>query len=289
MPMPLNQRVRLAGHLGLRGPERPLFRHSARSIDPLDQLERFADLGFAGVQDNFLKLRPPAEQARMGRRMADLGLDLGCFANDPAEWNLPLWNGDDPAAAAMLRRNVESSIAAAARVGGGDAVCVTGYDPSRPRGVQIAAMIDNLRRFAEPARKGGLRLLVEPVADLWVPGLLVNNLADATAMVRAVDSPSVRLLFDVAHVRMTGEEIVPALAGCWDIVGGIQAADVPDRTDLGTGELDWPAILGWIADRGYTGLVEIEHEPAEDSMEGETRLVERLRRIDAMMHGAAAR
>lgn len=275
--------IRFAGHLGLRNPEAPLFAHSARSIAPLDQIDRLAELGFAGMFDIALKLRTPAEQSAIGSRLAQRGLDMGSFGSDPLHWNEPLWSRADEDARAALGKSVAASVETADRVGGGAVVCVTGLDPARTKETQIAGMVENLKRVADTAVRGGLTLLVEPVAEGWIPGLLVDRLADAAAIVRAVDHPSVRLIFDIAHVRMSGEgdDMTATLARHWDIVGGVQAADMPGRIDLGAGELDWTAILGWIADRSYAGLVEIEHEPIESSAEGEARLVEGLRRIEA--------
>lgn len=283
--------VQFAGHLGLRNPDAPLFAHGARSRAPLDQIERLAELGFAGVQDVALKLRPPEEQRAIGRRMVALGLAMGSFTGEPLLWNRPLWNRSDEEARTVLRQSVEASIAAADRVGGSSAICVTGLDPARPRVDQHAAMIDNLRRCGAQAARGGLVLLVEPVAAAWIPGLFVGTLAEAAAIVRAVDMPSVRLMFDIGHVALAGEgdDMPGVLAAHWDLVGGIQAADMPGRIDLGAGELDWPAILGWIAARGWPGLAEIEHEPLDPSIEGERRLVERLARIEAEVAAASVR
>jgi hypothetical protein len=67
-------RLRYAGHLGLHAPDIPLFRHSARSPAASDQIDFLADHGFAGVQDNFLELRSPAEQERIGAQIGRLGL-----------------------------------------------------------------------------------------------------------------------------------------------------------------------------------------------------------------------
>ena len=72
-----------------------------------------------------------------------------------------------------------------------------------------------------------------------------------------------------------------SLRDCWSVVGLVQAADVPGRVDLGAGTLDWPGILRWVRDRGYRGLIEIEHLPLEDSAAGEQRLLERLTVVDA--------
>ena len=42
--------MRYAAHLGLRAPDQPLFRHSARSVDPADQIAFLAEQGFAGPE-----------------------------------------------------------------------------------------------------------------------------------------------------------------------------------------------------------------------------------------------
>src|SRR5690606_17891345 len=70
-------------HLGLRGPDGPLFRHSAQSADPFDQIDFIADLGFAGVQDNYAALRPAEEQERVAAHAARHGLKMASFVHDP--------------------------------------------------------------------------------------------------------------------------------------------------------------------------------------------------------------
>lgn len=280
MAEPINHRLRLAGHLGLRSPDGPLFAHSARSPAARDQLDFLAEQGFAGVFDVFFKLRPEEEQAALGARMAELGLAMGTFNNDLAHWDQPLWSRRDATAQALIRASVETSIAAAARAGGGAAVCVTGSDPARSKASQLDAMIANLRAMAPLAEDAGLTLLIEPVAPDWIPGLLVDSLPTGVAIVEAVGSPAVRLLADTGHLAMMGEDVADALAAHWDAISGIQIADVPGRVEPGAGTLDWLAIFGAIADRGYAGLVEVELLTAQDSVAGEAHLLANLRRID---------
>lgn len=282
-------RLRYTGHLGLRAPDQPLFRHSARSADPVDQIVFLAEQGFAGVQDNFLKLRPVAEQERIGVALARYGLQMGSFNNNPLAWNRPLWSLADPAAQAELARDLEESIAAAARTGGRYLTCVTGMglrqgDPAEDaarHAAELQGMIENLRRLADRAAEGGCILCVEPVAAAWIPGLLVATLADALHVVHTVAHPAVKLLFDIAHVQTSEGDVLPRLRACWSDVALLQAADTPGRRDLGSGELDWPAILRFVREQAYAGLIEIEHLPAADSAEAENQLLRRLRAVDA--------
>lgn len=273
-------RMRYTAHLGLRAPDAPLFRHSARSPTAADQIAYIASLGFAGVQDNFLKLRSEDEQRQIGAELRRHNLAMGSFTNNPLGWNKPLWGSRDATARAELRHDLETSIAAAARVNGHITTCVTGIDPAEPRAEQIEAMIDNLAELADTAAFGGLLLCVEPIAPSWIPGMLVDNIGDALAIVREVDHPAVRLQFDFAHIQSSDGDVLKHLLACWDWIGAIQAADTPGRTDLGAGEIDWPAALRILREKNWHGLIEIEHMPQEESAAGEQELLRRLREID---------
>ncbi|WP_375196247.1 TIM barrel protein [Sphingobium sp.] len=268
--------LRLAGHLGLSAPDRPLLAHLGRSADPLDQIDALADHGFGGVQDLFLKLRPAAEQVATATQMARRGLRLSSFGGDPLHWNTPLWSAEDEGGRDALSESVALSCDLAQRFGGAAAVCVAGLDPGRSRPAQVAAMIENLKRHGEAAARAGLVLLVEPIAASRISGLLLDRLEDGLAMVQAVATPSVRLLFDVGHVAMMGRDVVHALSACRDAIGLIQIADVPGRIDPGLGQLDWPAIIGQIAAQRYDGLLELEFEPADPTAEGEAAMLARL-------------
>lgn len=267
----------VAGHLGLSSPDRPMLAHLARSTSPLDQLDALADHGFRGVQDLFLKVRSPAEQAAMADRMAARSLALSSFGGDPMHWNKPLWSTQDDVGRDALRASVAASAELATRFGGGGAVCVAGFDDQRPRPAQLAAMTENLKRHAEEAARSGLTLLVEPIAPSRIPGLLLDRLEDAVDMVRAVAMPSVRLLFDTGHVAMMGHDVPAAFAFCASDTGLIQFADIPGRVDPGLGELDWPAILHALRD--YEGMIELEFEPADPSTGGEMQMLTRLRAL----------
>ena len=89
---PTRWNLRYAAHLGLRQPDAPLFLASAGSADPVEQIRYVAEIGFAGVFDNFLKIRPAAEQQRIGEALARHGVAMGSFVNSVQHWNA----GDTP-------------------------------------------------------------------------------------------------------------------------------------------------------------------------------------------------
>lgn len=280
----MGRKLGFTGHLGLRGPDRPLFRHSARSTDPLDQIDFLAGAGFSGVQDNYAGLRSPQEQEAVSSHAARLGLAMGSFVHDPLGWSQPRWSVTDAEGRHQLTTSFRHTLETGRRIGGRIVTCVTGLDPARERAEQQRAMIENLLWAGDLAGKDGVLLCVEATSPRWLPDMLVEQLPDAIAIVKAVDHPAVRLMLDIGHVAMNGDDPVEAIAQARDLIGAVQLADMPagegpGRIDVGGGTVDWIAVLRAIGDTGYDGLFEIEHEPEIDSKRGEALLLTRLRTV----------
>jgi hydroxypyruvate isomerase len=272
--------MRYAPHLGLTSPDTPLFRHMVGSADPVEQIRFIADQGFAGIEDNFLKLRPAAEQERMGAALARAGLEMGCFVNNVESWNQPLWGSPDPDALGPGSGASWRAPSRPKRVGGKHLTTIGGRDPRVPLAFQLAAAAENLKRLAPAAEKAGVVMGIEVTNEWGFPGMLVHHVLDAYAVVKAVDSPAVRLTFDIFHVQAMDGDVIRNLERCWNAIGTVQVADNPGRLELGTGELNWPNILRTLRERGYAGLVELEHEASRPGAEGERDMLRRLREID---------
>lgn len=263
--------TRFAGHLGVRAPDAPLLRHLA-DADPVAQIEALAAHGFAGVADNYLLLRSDADQARIGEAIARTGLAMGSFVHDPLAWNRPGW------ITGAALDSLDATLAAAARAGGRTIVCVTGaLDNGDPQS-QHARMAVNLARAADRAGRAGVTLCVEATHPAFAPGLLIERLTDAIAVVRAAGHPHVRLDLDLGHVALHGTDPLAAIAAAAGLIGMVQIADVPGRVEPGAGTLAWPGILAALAE-AYAGLVELELEPAEPGAAGERAMLARLARL----------
>jgi len=274
-------RMNWAGHLGLRAPDQPLFRHLAGSGDPVRQIEFLADLGFAGVSDLGFALRPLDEQSRIAEALAADELAFASMTHDAAHWSEPTWSVGE-SERAKLSAALEVSFAAARRVAAQALTCVTGFDPDRTRSDQQSAFAANLAHFADRARAAGVTLCVEATAASLFPGLLVDRFADACAIVAKVDHPAVRVTFDSGHIAQDGDDVLAAFDACAGMLGAVQLCDAPGRIDPGAGSIPWPALMGKIAESAYAGLIEAEQVAMDDSADGETALVQRLRSIDAV-------
>jgi hydroxypyruvate isomerase len=278
-------RLRFAGHLGLRDPLQPLFAGLAGSDDPAGQIAWLSDQGFAGVFDNALSARPVSEQTALGDTARQHGLAFGSIVLDPVGWATPLWSRSDTESRERQREVVESALDAAARVGSTTISCVTGLVTDESAKAQRDAMADNLSRVAGRIGNAGVMLCVEPVAREWIPGLLVQRLGEALAIVERVSHPAIRVAYDVGHIAMAGDDPVAGVATAGASIGVVQIADAPDRADPGAGVIDWPGLFAALDAAGYAGLIEVETLPMEPGPSGEAVLLARLRAMDRIYTG----
>src|SRR3546814_2644608 len=122
--------------------------------------------GFAGIEDNFLKLRPEADQRRIGLELERRGLEMGCFVNNVRSWNTPLWSSSDKADREALRTELEQSIDTAKRVRGRVMTTLVGRRYDVPVAFQRAAVIENLNRVATLAESANVIIGLEAVNEI---------------------------------------------------------------------------------------------------------------------------
>lgn len=97
------------------------------------------------------------------------------------------------------------------------------------------------------------------------PGYSMNIIEDAVRLVEEVDSPSVKILFDIYHTQIEEGNVVELLRKYHPYIGHIHVADVPGRHEPGTGELNYRFISQVLRDVGYQGLVGLEAFPEADT------------------------
>jgi len=97
------------------------------------------------------------------------------------------------------------------------------------------------------------------------PGYSIHIIEDAVRLVREVDSPSIKILFDIYHTQIEEGNVVELLRKYHPYIGHIHVADVPGRHEPGTGELNYRFIAQVLRDVGYEGVVGMEAYPLADS------------------------
>ena len=173
----------------------------------------------------------------------------------------------DPATHLEFLAGVEQSCEVARRLGARNLIVVSGDARTDvDRSEQHAAVTDALRRAAPIASAAEVGLLLEPLnTRIDHKGCFLDSTREALDIVRDVDQPALRLLYDIYHSIVMGEDTVDVLAGSGHLVGHVHIADVPGRHEPGTGAVDWPRQLAALKSVGYTRSIGLEYVPLRDT------------------------
>ncbi len=271
--------LNFAPHLGLSSPDTGMFRHHA-GPDPVDQIRFMADQGFQAMEDNWMKVRDVGTQTRIGKELERQGMRMGVIVNTMT-YAEPTFVLDDRTERERLMQEVRDTAAVAKRVGATYVTTLSGAaHPSLPRDYQTAAMIENLKWAGAVAAEEGLVLALEPINHKGWPGTFVTDIGHAYLISKAVDLPSVKILYDFWHQQIHAGDLIANLDLAWDEIAYFQVADNPGRVEPGAGEINYKAIMRKIAERGFDGLIGMEFESSVDGKEGEQRVLEAIHSID---------
>jgi hydroxypyruvate isomerase len=111
------------------------------------------------------------------------------------------------------------------------------------------------------------------------PGYQGDDIDWVASLIRQVDSPRLKLLFDVYHVQIMHGDIIRRLESMRDIIGHIHTAGNPGRGELDAGqEIGYAAIGRALVRQNYSGWVGHEFIPTRSPAEG---IAEAVRALEA--------
>jgi hydroxypyruvate isomerase len=251
--------------------------------DFIDQIKWAHDQGFRGIEDNGMMSRTPEMQAKIGETLAKLGMTMGVFVvtTDSWHWKLSLTTGKQEFKD-LIVRDCKTAVEVAKRCNAKHMTVVPGnFDRSLPMDIQTANVIDALRRGAEVLEKNGLVMVLEPLSDN--PDLFLRYSTQTFMICKAVNSTACKILFDMYHMQRNEGNIIANINKTWDEIGYFQIGDNPGRKEPGTGEMNYKNIFKHIYDKGYRGIMGMEHGNAKPGKEGEMALIKAYRDADAFL------
>jgi hydroxypyruvate isomerase len=255
-----------------------MFKNSAPG-GIFDELRFMADQGFRSLEDNGLLKRSVEDQEKIGKLLNELGMRMGVFVVDGGDnWKTSLTTGKKEFLDVFLA-TCRQSVEAAKRVDAKWATVVPGFfDRNLPMGIQTGNVIDALRRGSEILEPHGLTMVLEPLSD--TPDLFLRN-ADQTHMIcKAVDSSSCKILYDIYHMQRNEGNLIATMEKTWDEIAYIQIGDNPGRKEPGTGEIHYGNVFKYIHEKGFKGVMGMEHGNALPGVDGERALITAYRNVD---------
>jgi hydroxypyruvate isomerase len=97
---------------------------------------------------------------------------------------------------------------------------------------------------------------------------------------KAVNSPACKILYDIYHMQKNEGNVITNMNFTWNEIGYIQIGDNPGRKEPTTGEIHYKNVFKHIADKGFTGVLGMEHGISLQGLEGEKRLIQAYREVD---------
>jgi hydroxypyruvate isomerase len=244
------------------------------------RLEVFAKHGFDATEYNGLMSHPLAEVEEMRKKLDSLGMEMGIFVANPGGWKEA--GLVDPTHRDAFLAELKKAVEYHKVIGNRWCTIITGPErPGWPRGQQRIHVIDGLRRAAELLEPTKLTVVLEPL-NLWVDhaGYYLVNSDEAAEVMHAVNSPRVRILFDIYHQQISEGNLINNIRRYWDYIGYFQVGDVPGRKEPGTGEVNWRNVFKAIHEKGYKGILGMEHGLSQPGMAGLLKCFEEYQKAD---------
>lgn len=242
------------------GPHPGMFRNLGGE-DEIAQIEFSRSQGFLAWEDNGLMGKPPEHQQRVGDKLRELGMTMGVFVTyanfEESKW-VEKANGFETELRDLCKRAVDC----AGRCGAKWTTIVPGISFERVRpGYAFWNVVELLRVVAEEFAPSGLVTVLEPLNPMDHPQVWLKTIPDGYALCKAVDRPEVKLLADLYHQQITEGDLIRNLDRAWDEIPYIQVGDNPGRNEPTTGEINYQHIFQHLKDKGFTGVVGMEHGP----------------------------
>lgn len=259
---------------------------SNHAPDDLDQLRFAADQGFWAWEDNGMKGRGPEFQENAAKIMTERGIKMGIFVAADIDWRNPTLTTGKKEHLDKFVAQVKESVEVAKRINTKFCTIVPGTVAENiPEGIQMANVVEALKRACDVCADSGLVMVNEPLNWRDHPRLFLRYSDQAYAIMKAVNHPCCKILFDMYHQQATEGNLIDNINRTWDEIGFFQIGDNPGRCEPGTGEVNYRNVFGHIARKAAESkrefILGMEHGNSKQGKEGELAVIQAYRDADS--------
>ncbi|WP_299533997.1 TIM barrel protein [Ulvibacterium sp.] len=250
--------------------------------DPIDQINFMADQGFTAFEDNGMMKRDVALQTKMGETLAKRNMTMGVFVVDKGGNMANTLAAGKQEYLDIFLDGCKKAVEVAKRVNAKWMTVVPGgFERNLPIGVQNANVIEALRRGAEIFEPHGLVMVLEPLSDS--PDLYLRTSEQTYLVCKGVDSPSCKILYDIYHMQKNEGHLIHNMQLTWDEIAYIQIGDNPGRKEPTTGEINYKNVFKWIHEKGFDGVLGMEHGNSKQGKAGEQAVIDAYKEVDSFL------
>ncbi len=253
------------------------------NADYIDQLKFAYDLGFRGWEDNWLNNKSAEVHAKIGEFMKDSDMEIGISVISTGKGmhfnKLTAENKES------LKKDMLKGVEVAKLTGQTVMTMIPGArDESMTREEQIKGAADGMKFCCDLIEEHGLIMVNEPLSHkMGGKEPLLRSFEDGHMLCELVNRKSCKLLADYYHEGQIGhgEKFTELTDKVWNQIAYVQYGGSPGRKEPGTGKLDYVALTKQLREKGYTGVIGMEHGASKKGQEGLDALLEAYRKIDA--------
>lgn len=173
------------------------------------------------------------------------------------------------AAQALLAMPVARAISYAKALDCRQLNCLVGVAPRDVDPFEMnEVLVENLRFAADALARERIKLLVEPINTLDIPGFFLNRTEQAVQLIADVRSSNLFIQYDIYHMQVMEGDIARTLQKHLPRIAHVQLADNPGRNEPGTGEINYPFLFRHLDALGYRGWVGCEYKPKTTTVDG---------------------
>lgn len=230
----------------------------------LERIDAAAKAGFPAVECHFpyehsiADLRRALKKANI--RLTGINTAPG---SQPGDWGLAC----DPTRRAEFRAGVKQALKYAVGLSVPTIHVMAGMASGTDRKAR-KSYLANMAWAADLAAKSGVTIVTEPLNTRDKPGYFISRSDEVAALIREINRPNLKLMFDCYHVQIMEGDVTKRLEKHRDIIGHIQIAAVPSRNEPDEGELDHRHLFKALAAVGYKGFVGCEYKPRGRTEDG---------------------
>ena len=168
----------------------------------------------------------------------------------------------DPALRTAWLDGLKESCEAAKKLGVKRLITQVGPDTGAPRAQQHASIVAALRDARPILEDSGVTIMIEPL-NTYVnhPGYYLWSSVEGFEIIREVDHPLVKVVYDIYHQQVMEGNIIPNVTNNLDCIAHLHSAGHPGRHELQYGEIDYKVIFAAVDKAGYKGACGLEYSP----------------------------
>lgn len=243
----------------------PLF----EDVDFYDRIKLAADAGLDAIE-----FWDPSDKdcARIGALAQKNNLKVAiCCANDP-------WNNRINGAPGVVLPNIKKTVPMLKDMDCNSMIVLAG-DIDGKGDTQKNILIENLKRMAEIAEKEDFTICVEALNSINDhKGYYLDSSYIGFEILKCVDSPKVKLLYDVYHMQIMEGNVIENVSGNIGYIGHFHSAGVPGRNEHFNGETDYANVQKRIEAIGYDRYFGLEYWATYDNAQSLSDVMDYLRK-----------